>query len=101
MDIDVEHVAVAKVSWVSILEMLLWLRFWGCQNRRKRSRLTPVQRNHFREVCDISTSSGPGAPERVGRGTVVQFSVYSIQLAVDRVTGGDSGQCPEAASTRR
>ena len=92
MDIDVENVAVAKVSWVSILEMLLWLRFWGCQNRRKRSGITPVQRKRSRGVCKISTTSGAGAPERVGRGTVFQFLVYSIQLAVDRLTGDRWGQ---------
>ena len=42
--------------------------------------------------CKISTRSGAGAPERVGRGIVFQFSIYSIQLAVDRLTGDRWGQ---------
>ena len=49
---------------------------------KKRSRLTLVQRKRFREVYRISPRGGAGAPDRVGRGTVFQFSIYSIQLAV-------------------
>ena len=83
---------MAAVPWVSIFEMWLWLVFWACQNQQKRSRFTPVQRNRFPEVSKISQVTGAGTPERVGRGTVFQFSVYSIQLAVDRLTGDRWGQ---------
>ena len=79
---------------VSIFKMWLWYVFWACQNRRKRSGITPVQRNRFPKVCRISPTIGPVTPERVGRGTVYQFSVYSIQYTVSswQLTGGDSGQ---------
>ena len=90
--IDFEHVAVANVSWLSICKMLLWLRLWECQNRRQRSRLTPVQRNRSPEVCKIPRTGGAGTPERVGRGYCLsgfnisyQLSVVSYQLA-DQLT---------------
>ena len=85
VDIGWTNVAVAAVSWVSVFIMWLWLVFWACQNLQKRSRLTPVQRNRFRKLCDISPTTGAGTPERVGRGTVYQFSVsvISYQLTGD------------------
>ena len=70
--------AVAAVSWVSVLRMWLWYVFWACQNRRKRFGITHVQRKRFRKVDKISAAAGPGAPERVGRGTVFQYSVTVI-----------------------
>ena len=45
-------------------------------------------------LCDISPVPGPGVPERVGRDIVFQFSIYSLHLAVDRLTGGDRRQVP-------
>ena len=89
MDIDFENVAVAKVSWVSILEMLLWLRFWGCQNRRKRSRLTPVQRDALRDFSK-TRSRGPGEGRERLLSFSFQYTVYSYQLTsgqVGQVTG--------------
>ena len=76
--------AVVAISRVSIFKIRVSLVFCACQNLRKRSGITPVQRKRSRRASKLSPSTGVGTPERVGRGTVFQFSMYSIQLAVDR-----------------
>ena len=74
-------VAVAEVPWGSIFKMWLWLRFWGSRNQKKRFELTIVMRN---VLHNLYKSRSPG---EVRRGIVCL--VYSIQLSVDRLTGGD------------
>ena len=63
--------------------------FWACSNLRRRFGIKPVQRKRFQKVDKISPGPGAGAPKRVGRGIVYQFSVAVVSW---QMTGGDGGQ---------
>lgn len=92
--------AVAAVSWVSVFQMCLCPVFWACQKNRARFELAilVVMRHRFRDLQDFLKSRARGPGESREWYCLSVFS-YSKQLAVDRLTGGDSGQRSEAAST--
>ena len=83
MGIDCEHVAVAKVLWVSDSKMWLWLRFWGSRNQKKT--IGDYYSNAKRSASFLQ-EVGPGPRRGLGEVLLLsfQFTVYSYQL-----TGGD------------